>query len=214
LHLWDDGQLSLSMMALWNDNIAFQNHLAWGTNFPDTTRSLPFPKYSFPFPKYVLQNSFPSQIFVSSPKHKDSSVLCSASASIFSYAFFNIKPYPSTSSRKPIGFFASIMPQSPDSIHVLLPSYKNILPPIDGLTLTKQHAQEVIAHLFNNSGFYFSVLCFYGFCVWDLLVVSGVLVWSTRCLFCVCICLDFLTWAEYSSSGLTKMIELELELNQ
>jgi far upstream element-binding protein len=59
---------------------------------------------------------------------------------------------PSTGSRRPTGFSAPIAPQSPDSVHAQPPSYNNVPPPVDGLTLAKQRAQEVAARLFNNSG--------------------------------------------------------------
>ncbi|KAG7941276.1 hypothetical protein I3843_16G031400 [Carya illinoinensis] len=58
----------------------------------------------------------------------------------------------STGTRRPTGFSAPIAPQSPDSGHAPPPSYNNVPPPVDGLTLAKQRAQEVAARLFNNSG--------------------------------------------------------------
>lgn len=59
---------------------------------------------------------------------------------------------PSTGTRRPTGFSAPIAPQSPESGHAPPPSYNNVPPPVDGLTLAKQRAQEVAARLFNNSG--------------------------------------------------------------
>jgi far upstream element-binding protein len=59
---------------------------------------------------------------------------------------------PPAGARRPTGFSAPIAPQSPDSVHAPPPSYNNVPPPVDGLTLAKQRAQEVAARLFNNSG--------------------------------------------------------------
>ncbi|KAF5468067.1 hypothetical protein F2P56_012249 [Juglans regia] len=59
---------------------------------------------------------------------------------------------PSTGARRPTGFSAPIVPQSPDSGHAPPASYNSVPPPVDGLTLAKQRAQEVAARLFNNSG--------------------------------------------------------------
>lgn len=59
---------------------------------------------------------------------------------------------PSTGPRRPTGFSAPIVPQSPDSGRAPPASYNSVPPPVDGLTLAKQRAQEVAARLFNNSG--------------------------------------------------------------
>ena len=60
---------------------------------------------------------------------------------------------PPPATRRPTGFSAPIAPHSPDSaLAPPPPSYNTVPPPVDGLTLAKQRAQEVAARLFNNSG--------------------------------------------------------------
>ncbi|KAJ7958338.1 Far upstream element-binding protein like [Quillaja saponaria] len=54
-------------------------------------------------------------------------------------------------SHRPTGFSAPIASPSPDSAHAPPPLYNSVPPPVDGLQLAKQRAQEVAARLLNNA---------------------------------------------------------------